>query len=73
MADLKKKIERAMSHEVRDFEKLKDLSNSMWTEERLRIELLESEKGNVLAVGLPPYPGRQRNPMDAGQATVPVA
>jgi chemotaxis protein MotB len=42
---LKEKIEKAMSQEVRDFEKMKDYVNITVTEEGLRIELIENASG----------------------------
>jgi len=42
---LKDKIEKAMSQEVRDFEKMKDYVNITVTEEGLRIELIENASG----------------------------
>jgi chemotaxis protein MotB len=42
---LKEKIEKAMSEEVRDFEKMKDYVNITVTEEGLRIELIENASG----------------------------
>lgn len=45
MQNLKKKIENAMSKEMKDFDRLKDFVNITITEEGLRIELVESAKG----------------------------
>jgi chemotaxis protein MotB len=45
MASLKKKIEKAMSQEMKDFDRLKDFVNMTVTEEGLRIELVESSAG----------------------------
>ncbi len=45
MANLKKKIEKAMSREMKDFDRLKDFVNMTITEEGLRIELVESASG----------------------------
>jgi chemotaxis protein MotB len=45
MENLKKKIEKAMSREMKDFDRLKDFVNMTITEEGLRIELVESAKG----------------------------
>lgn len=45
MENLKKKIEKAMSREMKDFDRLKDFVNITITEEGLRIELVESAKG----------------------------
>jgi chemotaxis protein MotB len=45
MASLKKKIEAAMSREMKDFDRLKDFVNITVTEEGLRIELVESASG----------------------------
>ena len=45
MDSLKKKIEKAMSREMKDFDRLKDFVNITITEEGLRIELVESAGG----------------------------
>lgn len=45
MENLKKKIEKAMSKEMKDFDRLKDFVNMTITEEGLRIELVESSSG----------------------------
>jgi chemotaxis protein MotB len=45
MESLKKKIEKAMSREMKDFDRLKDFVNITVTEEGLRIELVESAAG----------------------------
>jgi chemotaxis protein MotB len=45
MESLKKKIEKAMSREMKDFDRLKDFINMTITEEGLRIELVESSAG----------------------------
>jgi chemotaxis protein MotB len=45
MDSLKKKIEKAMSQELKDFNRLKDFVNITITEEGLRIELVESASG----------------------------
>jgi chemotaxis protein MotB len=45
MDRLKKKIEKAMSQEMKDFARLKDFINITVTEEGLRIELIESASG----------------------------
>ncbi|MEO8099764.1 MAG: flagellar motor protein MotB [Acidobacteriota bacterium] len=50
---LKEKIEKAMSQQVRDFDKLKDYVNITVTEEGLRIELLESAAGIFFGSGSP--------------------
>jgi chemotaxis protein MotB len=45
MESLKKKIEKVMSREMKDFDRLKDFVNITITEEGLRIELVESAGG----------------------------
>jgi chemotaxis protein MotB len=50
---LKEKIEKAMSQQVRDFEKMKDYVNITVTEEGLRIELLENAAGMFFESGSP--------------------
>jgi chemotaxis protein MotB len=45
MNNLKKKIEKAMSQDMKDFKRLKDFVNMTVTEEGLRIELVESATG----------------------------
>ena len=45
MDSLKKKIEKAMAQEMKDFDRLKDFINITVTEEGLRIELVESASG----------------------------
>ena len=47
MDSLKKKIEKAMAQDMKDFDRLKDFVNMTVTEEGLRIELVESASGNV--------------------------
>jgi chemotaxis protein MotB len=50
---LKTKIQKAMAAEIHDFQKLKDYVQLSVTEEGLRIELLESEKGIFFENGKP--------------------
>jgi chemotaxis protein MotB len=50
---LKEKIEKAMSQQVQDFEKMKDYVNITVTEEGLRIELTESDAGMFFGSGSP--------------------
>ncbi len=51
MESLKKKIEKAMLHEMKDFDRLKDFVNFTITEEGLRIEMVESESGMFFGSG----------------------
>jgi chemotaxis protein MotB len=51
MDSLKKKIEKAMSREMKDFDRLKDFVNITITEEGLRIELVESAAGIFFGTG----------------------
>jgi chemotaxis protein MotB len=51
MDTLKKKIEKAMSREMKDFDRLKDFVNITITEEGLRIELVESAAGMFFGNG----------------------
>ncbi len=51
MENLKKKIEKAMSREMKDFDRLKDFVNFTITEEGLRIEMVESESGMFFGSG----------------------
>lgn len=69
MAELKKRIERTMASEIRDFNKLKEFVQMTVTEEGLRIELLESEKGMFFESGkaMPTAEGSQMIAMLAGQ------
>jgi chemotaxis protein MotB len=50
---LKEQIEKAMSQQVRDFDKMKDYVNITVTEEGLRIELLENSTGMFFDSGSP--------------------
>src|SRR6202044_917565 len=51
MNNLKKKIEKAMSQEMKDFKRLKDFVNMTVTEEGLRIELVEAATGLFFDTG----------------------
>jgi len=53
LTDLKKKIEAAMEREIRNFEKLKSHVLITITEEGLRVELTESDKGVFFESGSP--------------------
>jgi chemotaxis protein MotB len=61
MEELKRKIEAAMSKDIQNFDKLKQNVKITITEEGLRIELLESEKGVFFESGRsdPTKPGSE--------------
>ncbi len=51
MTELKERIHRAMAQEVKEFEAFKDQVQITITEEGLRVELLETEKGTFFDTG----------------------